>query len=31
VALWPTLVPRELVSQSVRIHAAKEIVDAHSA
>jgi len=31
VALWPTLVPRDLVPHTVRVLTAKEIVDAHGA
>jgi hypothetical protein len=31
VALWPTLVPRDLVPQRVRVDTAKEIADAHGA
>lgn len=31
VALWPTLVPRDLVSRTVRVRSAKEIVDDHGA
>ena len=31
VALWPTLVPRDLVPRTVRVRSAKEIVDDHSA
>lgn len=30
VALWPTLVPRELVPQRVRVDTAKELLDAHN-